>query len=190
MTRADADQDRIWLIGLMGCGKSTVGRLLALRLGCRYLDNDITVEVLAGRSSVDLADAGGELLHDWESRYVRHLAELPGGIVAGIPASTADRPEDLRLLSRTGLLVHLQCDVETLVARIEADAPRPWIRGNAGDLIAGMLAERSAALEESAELIVDASGPVGAIVERIAKAFHGRNLQSRRAQHAGRTVDG
>ena len=81
----------IYLIGLMGSGKSTVGHLLAQRIGCEYVDNDATIARLAGRSTVALAEAGGTLLHDWESRYISHVRALPAPAVVGIPASTSEK---------------------------------------------------------------------------------------------------
>jgi shikimate kinase len=162
---------RIWLIGLMGCGKSTVGRALALGLGCSYVDNDLTIHALAGRSTVDLAGEGDGVLHQWESRYVRHVTSLSPPVVAGIPASAADRPADLRTLSTTGYLVYLQCDLDTLVGRIEADEARPWIHQNARSLITGMLAERAPALTGAADLVVDGSATVATSVTRITGAF-------------------
>lgn len=116
---------RTWLGGLTGSGKSTVGRALAASLGCRYTDNDVTVHALAGRLPVDLAAAGGTLLHDWESRYVWRVSELSPPLVAGIPASAADRPADLALLAGTGRLIYLRCGVPALVRRVSADPPRP-----------------------------------------------------------------
>lgn len=168
---APAPPKRIWLIGLMGSGKSTVGRAPSSRLGCEYIDNDETIAALAGQSTVELAGARGDLLHEWESRYVRYLAALPGRAIAGIPASAADRGSELRLLSEAGLLVYLRCDLPTLTARIRADPPRPWIDGNAEELLAGMLATRGPALERSAQLIVDAGRPVPETVTRIAQAY-------------------
>jgi shikimate kinase len=164
-------EPRIWLIGLMGCGKSTVGRALALSLGYQYIDNDLTIHTLAGRSTVDLAAAGNGILHEWESRYVRHVASLPPPVVAGIPASAADRAADLRTLTTTGHLVYLKCDLDTLVSRIEADEPRPWVQQNVRSLITGMLAERAPALTDAADLIVDGTAPVADSVTRIADSL-------------------
>src|SRR2546423_1508584 len=93
-----AEPRLIYLIGLMGSGKTTVGEQLAAQLGCDYLDNDATIADLAGRTTVALAEAGGTLLHDWESRYVQHVQQLRPPVVCGIPASAADRPADLRTL--------------------------------------------------------------------------------------------
>jgi shikimate kinase len=161
---------RIWLIGLMGCGKSTVGTLVAGELGELYVDNDATIAALAGRSTVELAGAGGELLHDWESRYVARIVEMPPPVVAGIPASIAERPADLALLSAHGLLVYLRCDLATLVTRVRADPPRPWLSGDPEPVLGGMLAMRDPLLEVAANLVVDGARAPADLAAQIVQA--------------------
>jgi shikimate kinase len=156
----------------MGSGKSTVGRALAASLGCRYIDNDVTVHALAGRPPVDLAAAGGTLLHDWESRYVWRVSELSPPLAAGIPASAADRPADLALLAGTGRLIYLRCDVPTLVRRVSADPPRPWLRAtDVPGTVEAMFARRDEKLRRAAWLTVDATGPVAQTVRQIVSAL-------------------
>lgn len=166
---------RLYLIGLMGSGKSTVGRQLAVQLGFPYLDNDAVIAALAGQSTVRLAELGGTVLHDWESRYVHHLAaERPAPFVAGVPASTADRHADLTALRQAGLLVYLRCDPEILADRIERDEPRPWITGRAGELIQWMYQQRDPILSEACELVVDATAAPDRVRDRILAAVTDR----------------
>jgi shikimate kinase len=161
---------RVWLTGLMGSGKSTVGHLVAESLRARYLDNDNAVALLAGRSTVELSEAGGDLLHEWESRYVHRVVELAPPVVAGIPASIADRPDDLALLHASGLLVYLQADLDTLVARVQADPPRPWLNDAPAEVLARMLAARDQPLSSSAMLVVDATRPSDEVAAEIVEA--------------------
>lgn len=157
----------LWLLGLMGSGKSTVGRAVAAVTARPYVDNDATIATLAGRSTAELSTDGGSVLHEWEATYVRHLAERPDPVVAGIPASCADRDADLALLGASGLLVYLRCSPATLVSRVLSDPPRPWLAAS-GDasaaLVAAMFEARDARMRESAELTVDAERPVADIV--------------------------
>jgi shikimate kinase len=166
--------DRIWLTGLMGCGKSTVGAVVAADLGADYLDNDAIIASLAGRSTVELAAAGGELLHEWESRYVQQIVDRPTPVVAGIPASIAERPADLDLLRHHGLLVYLRCDLATLVARVSADPPRPWLSGDPEEVLAGMLAVRDPLLRAAATLVVDGTRAPADLAAEVVAA--GRSL--------------
>ena len=101
----------IWLVGLMGSGKSTVGLSLAPVVGYEYVDNDATIAVMSGLTTVELAASGGTLLHEWESTYVHELVADRRRVVAGIPASAADRDGDLQLLRevRSGHLSAVRC---------------------------------------------------------------------------------
>jgi shikimate kinase len=160
---------RVWLAGLMGSGKSTVGRSLAACLGCGYVDNDEEIRRLAGRSTVDLAADGS--LHAWESRYVSHVARLPSQLIAGIPASAADRPSDLRLLRDCGYLVYLRCDLASLAARVRKDPPRPWLSGDPEPLLAGMFEARDPVLSTAADLVVDGGASVADLVNRVVEGL-------------------
>jgi shikimate kinase len=158
--------ENAWLIGLMASGKSTVGQALAAALGYEYVDNDATVTVIAGRSAVELASLGGTILHDWESRYVHDLV-ADQHVVAGIPASTADRTADLQLLRECGTLIYLRCDVDTLVARVQAGGHRPWLTENVRPFIETTTVARDPIFLRFADQVIDGSAPVLTIVDRI-----------------------
>jgi shikimate kinase len=149
--------ERVYLIGLMGSGKSTVGRTLAMQLGRPYVDNDATIAQLAGRSTVALARDGGAVLHQWEARYAQHLRELSLRFVAGVPASAADRPDELRALRESGTLTYLRCDVDTLVRRVRSDAPRPWLTGDIRSIVQRMFDQRDLVLQDHCSATVDAT---------------------------------
>ncbi len=162
-----ADRPRTYLIGLMGSGKSTIGRRLADELACRYVDNDETIAELSGHSTVALAAAGGTHLHDWEARYSHYLRTLPAPLVAGVPASTAERAEELSMLRHSGVLLYLRCDSETLVRRVTSDAPRPWLNGDVRATIADMFARRDHVLRTRADQVIDATQPIERILAEI-----------------------
>jgi shikimate kinase len=166
----------IWLVGLMGSGKSTVGRALAPVLGYEYVDNDATIAVLAGRSTVELAASGGTSLHDWESRYVHDLVANQRHVVAGIPASAADRPDNLHLLSDSGAIIYLRCDVDTLVRRIQAGGPRPWLTDNVRQFIEATMVARDPMYLRVAHEVIDGTLPVPAIVDIIVAEMDDRSI--------------
>jgi shikimate kinase len=158
----------VWLIGLMGSGKSTVGSALAARLDWIYVDNDVAIAEMSGRSSLELSEAGGTLLHDWESRYVKGLVVGAHPVVAGIPASTADLDGNLRLLADSGTLVYLRCDADTLVARIKSGGRRPWlVDDEVRQQIEAMLAAREPHILRFAHHVVDGTRPVAQVVDRL-----------------------
>lgn len=164
--------DRVLLVGLMGSGKTTAGRLLAAELGWRYVDNDATIAGLAGRSTVDLALEGGTTLHAWEARYADHLVTAePVPFVAGVPGSAGDRPDELDRLAVAGLLVYLDVPVDVLVQRVLADPPRPWLDGAPEPIVRRLHERRDPVLRERAGLVVDGTMPPGDVVATIRSAL-------------------
>lgn len=149
----------LFVIGLMGCGKTTAGRLAAAALDVPFVDNDATIAQMAGASTVDLAGLGGGVLHDWERRYAEAQAAAGVPAVVGVPASCADRPADLAALRAAGVLVYLRARPEVLVARVLADAPRPWLSRDPADveaLVQRSFTRRDAVMAAAAHRVVDA----------------------------------
>lgn len=149
----------LFLIGLMGCGKTTAGRLAAAALDVPFVDNDATIAEMAGSSTVALAGLGGGVLHDWERRYAEAQAAAGVASVVGVPASCADRPADLAALRAAGVLVYLRASPEVLTARVLADVPRPWLSrdpADVGALVQRLFALRDAAMADAAHHVVDA----------------------------------
>lgn len=148
------------LIGLMGAGKTTVGRLLADRLRRPFVDTDDVVEREAGSSVTDIFAAEGE--HGFRTREaaaIRRVAALRGQVVAVGGGAVID-PENVTQLRGTGDLVLLDADPDTLAARVDDTATRPLLA--AADDLAGRLAElratRDAAYRAAAAESVDTTG--------------------------------
>lgn len=162
---------RVLLLGLMGSGKTTVGRLLAASLDVPYRDNDALIAEREGRTSVELAQAGGGLLHDAESRLLHELLARTESFVAGVPASVADRPEDVELLRHAdALVVYLDVPPEVLVERVVADGPRPWLGDDPSEFVRSTYARRDPVLRAAADVVVDGSQPPDAVAARILAA--------------------
>jgi shikimate kinase len=124
----------IVLVGMMGSGKTFVGRALARATGRRYVDNDELVEQATGFTSRELLRRGGTpaVLAAEAEALRRGLAE-PGGPIVGVAAGTILDPELRALLRQDGVrVVWLQARPETLARRVLAvdDSPagehRPW----------------------------------------------------------------
>jgi shikimate kinase len=125
--------ERIYLIGFMGTGKSTVGKGLAERLRYMFLDTDHEIETRAGMSIREIFETHGEsyfrdleteVLEDIENNVRQAVVATGGGIVV------KDRNRKL-LTSRpeSRLIVQLTADVSTLVHRLMRDRSRPLLRG-------------------------------------------------------------
>ena len=146
---------RILLIGMMGAGKSTVGRELAHRAGWPFLDNDALVRQLTGREPAAIdAEDGEDALHDAEIAAFRAALEKPGPAIIAVAGTIVDRPEERERLAAAGHVVWLRGRAETLRSRIGSGAGR---RADARDLdwIRARLGEREPAYEAVADQIVD-----------------------------------
>ncbi len=112
---------RLYLIGYRGSGKSTVGRLLARRLGWDFVDADEHLEAQAGQSIFAIFAAEGEQgFRQREAAILRSLSERPRHVIAtggGVVLSAANR----ELLRATGHCVWLTGDPATLYQRLESD---------------------------------------------------------------------
>lgn len=151
-----ARAERIFLIGLMGSGKTTVGTQLAAMLGCRYLDNDTLLLLSGGASAQTMAVAhGADALHQSESVQLRALVDLPAPFVASIAASVGDRPEDMSLLASSGLVVYLRARPTTLANRLGSGEGRPWLGDDPTAVIYRMFAQRDAAYRGGATTVID-----------------------------------
>lgn len=153
----------ITLIGYRGTGKSTVGRLLAARLGWACIDTDDEVQQLTGRSISDIFQSEGEpSFRRYESQVIQHVARRHKLVVAAGGGAVLD-PENRRLLSVAGPIVWLTASVATLQQRLHHDplsaAQRPALTGDTpAEEISRVLAERLPIYEACADVTIDTEG--------------------------------
>ncbi len=116
------------LVGLMGVGKSTVGRRLANMLGCGFFDADYEIEHAAQRSIPEIFGQHGEAyFRDGERRVIARLIEEEAGVIATGGGAFVD-PETRSLILRRALAVWIDCDIDTLVERTSRRKTRPLLQ--------------------------------------------------------------
>jgi shikimate kinase len=118
----------IVLVGLMGAGKSTIGRRLAARLGLPFKDADQEIEVAAGMSIPDIFAAHGEAyFRDGERRVIaRLLQEGPAVLATGGGAYM--NPETRARIAEIGISVWLRADFDVLMRRVRKRSNRPLLQ--------------------------------------------------------------
>jgi shikimate kinase len=158
---------RVVLLGLMGSGKTTVGRLLAERTGWPYLDNDDLLRELTGRSLNENADVGADALHELERQVVRDVLHRPPPFVAGAAAAVIEDPTIVDLLHTQSFAVYLHAPPEVLVARIGDDVNRPWLRPDPLAALEKMYLERDPLFRKAAAYVADATRPPEEVAARI-----------------------
>lgn len=119
---------RIVLLGMMGSGKSSVGRALADLTGWPFVDNDALLQEATGRTAREIfAESGEDAMRAAEAEALRRgLATAPPAIVATAAGTVLD-PEQRRLIDEGGYVVWLTARPEVLAARAAGAAHRPWL---------------------------------------------------------------
>jgi len=160
--------DKIYLVGFMAAGKSTVARLLGTRLGWRAEDIDELIEARERMTVADIFARHGEpYFRAAEREILRLLLPLRHTVVATGGGTFMD-PENQRAIKLDGMAVWLDVPLETVIARLPADGRRPLSADRAQ--MERLFAVRQAAYA-NANLRVDATVPAQEIAERILDAF-------------------
>lgn len=165
----------IFLVGMMGAGKSTVGPRLASRLGRAFVDTDHEIERRAGRAIAEIFAHDGELhFRGLECEAIEAAAEESAVVALG--GGAIAQPGAVDRLRAWGIIIHLDASIACLLERIADTASRPLL---AGLDPAGRAAKLEALLESrrpyyaAAHYRVDASGSPDAAVERIVALMSG-----------------
>ena len=145
----------IVLVGLMGVGKSSVGRRIAGRLGLPFYDADSEIEAAAGCSISDLFASYGEAaFRAGERRVMRRLLDGPRAVIATGGGAFID-PDTRALIAERGVSVWLRADIEVLVKRVMGRDHRPLLKaGDPRTILTGLMEKRHPIYQE-ADLVVD-----------------------------------
>jgi shikimate kinase len=169
----------VWLVGMMGAGKSAVGRELAHRLGWPFLDTDREIETRRGVAIAEIfAQEGEEAFRALEREVVRDLAGRP--VVVALGGGALTRPELRRAVAEVGTLVWLRARPETLLSRVGAGDERPLLAGLDGAerlaRIRDLLAAREADYACASVVVETDAATVAELGERIARALAEREV--------------
>jgi shikimate kinase len=156
------------LVGLMGVGKSTIGRRLASALGRSFIDADEEIERAANRSVAEIFEAHGEAyFRDGERRVIARLMEEGHGVIATGGGAFVDA-ETRALVLEKGLAIWLDCDLDTLVDRTSRKDTRPLLKtGDPRQILRNLKEQRGPAYAQAQIHIVTDDGPHDATVDRI-----------------------
>ncbi len=122
-------QRSVVLVGLMGVGKSTVGRRLGLRLGLPFVDADAEIERAAGMRIAEMFERYGEAyFRDGERRVIARLLGGPVQVIATGGGAFVD-PATRALILEKATAVWLDADIATLVERVRRRNTRPLLKG-------------------------------------------------------------
>ena len=158
----------IVLVGLMGAGKSTVGKRLAARLGLPFVDTDSEIESAAGLTAAEIFELYGEAdFRDGERRVVARLMDGECKVIATGGGAFVD-PRTRELLNKQAITVWLDAPVDILVERTARRDTRPLLRhGDPRETLKELAEKRRPAYSEAHIRIVTGNGAHGDVVEAI-----------------------
>ncbi|MFH5182991.1 shikimate kinase [Paenibacillus sp. TAB 01] len=164
-------KSNIVLIGFMGTGKSTVGRMLSERLGWTFTDTDILIERQQGTTISEIFRLHGEAaFRKIESETIEAVLQGERQVVStGGGAVLAE--QNRRNMLEGGLVVALSATAETIIERVSQDQTRPLVQGDVSERVHTLLETRKHAYD-FAELRIDTSElSVEQIVQKIVDAL-------------------
>lgn len=152
--------NHVILIGFMGCGKSSVGKMLARELSVPFVDTDAWIEEQNGRKISDIfRESGEEYFRELETRALEQLLEDEGRKVIAVGGGLPMRPVNREYLKKLGTTVYLLAQPETLVARLQGDDTRPLLQG--GELrqkIRQLMSDREDMYQSAADIRISTDG--------------------------------
>jgi shikimate kinase len=148
------------LVGLMGVGKTTVGEVLARRLGRELVDSDLRIEALTGRTVKQILDADGvaEMRRVEAAALFDALADDERRVIAAAAGVVLDQDNRDRLNAADAEVVWLTADPALLAPRTATRAHRPWLDGDAVGTLRRMQDEREPLYREVADRCVPVDG--------------------------------
>lgn len=156
------------LIGLMGAGKSTIGRRLAREIGWRFVDSDEEIEAAAGCSVADIFAIHGEsIFRDLEKRVITRLVgEEPLVLATGGGAWMQAGVREI--IKKQATSVWLRADIDVLTDRVSRRSHRPLLEtGDKREILERLMGERYPVYAQADYTVDSSHGPHDRVVERV-----------------------
>lgn len=171
----------IVLVGMMGVGKSTIGRRLAARLRLPFFDADIEIEAAAGMSIPDIFLAHGEpYFRDGEARVITRLLNSGPAIIATGGGAFTEREETRQRIRDKAISIWLKADVDVIMKRVKRRADRPLLQTEDPVATVSRLLEAREPVYQNADLkILSRDVPHDRIVDECLDALYDRLCRRR-----------
>ena len=159
----------IFLIGFMGCGKSTIARRLSQKLGMEQVEMDEQIVQEQGMPITEIFEKyGEEHFRDIETDLVKRLRQK-NGVIVSCGGGAVLREENRRIMKDSGAIIWLTADPETIFERVKHSMNRPVLNGRMNvEYITELMEQRRNCYEAAADFMVSTDGKeIDAICEEI-----------------------
>lgn len=174
--KASSTGKPVVLVGMMGVGKSSVGKRLAEKLGLPFVDSDDEIEAAANMSIAEIFETYGEPhFRDGERRVIQRLISAAPAVVATGGGAFVDQ-ETRALIREKAVSIWLDADLDMLVERLSQRDHRPLLRGKSRkeirDILTQLATTRNPLYGEADHHVMSDKGPHGKTVEAILKVLN------------------
>ncbi|HJU99570.1 MAG TPA: bifunctional shikimate kinase/3-dehydroquinate synthase AroKB [Burkholderiaceae bacterium] len=170
----------VFLVGLMGAGKTTIGRILARKLGLKFIDSDHEIEARTGASIPWIFEIEGE--QSFRRREAEVIRELTAqqGIVLATGGGAILNPDSRAYLKARGTVIYLRASVNSILARTAHDKNRPLLQtADPRRKLEELMALRDPLYQEVAHMVIDTGRPnVQSMVQTILTELEGQACQA------------
>lgn len=172
----------IVLVGLMGAGKTTVGRRLAQRLGLTFVDADAEIERAAGETIPEIFERHGEaVFRDGERRVIARLLEQGPQVLATGGGAFMDPTTRANIAAR-GISIWLKADLDVLMRRVGRRSNRPLLKhGDAQATMEKLMAQRYPVYAEADITVESREGPLETVVDDVIAELETYNGRAKEA---------
>jgi shikimate kinase len=162
------------LVGMMGAGKSTIGRRLAARLQLPFVDADTEIETAAAMPIPDIFETHGEPhFRDGEARVIARLLDAGASVIA-TGGGAVMRDETRERIGRQAVSIWLKADVDVIMRRVKRRADRPLLKtADPAGTVSRLIGEREPFYQQADLMIASRDVPHDKIVDECVDALHG-----------------
>ena len=157
----------VYLCGFMGCGKSHIGRLLALKLGMKLIDLDKYIVEAEKMTIPEIFERFGE--PHFRALEAQYIKELSDGYVVATGGGALLNDETAKFAGESGISVYINTSFETCYARIKGDKNRPLVMKNTPEQLEELYNTRAPIYRKNSTFMVNGNTRDHIIAEEIAK---------------------
>lgn len=159
----------IYLIGLPGCGKSTIGKIISSEMNMAFVDLDEYIVTASGKSISELFEVGEDFFREWETKCLREVLALSDTVVA-TGGGIVERDENTAVMKESGKVVYIHVTPERIMENSTLDG-RPLLAKDKNRIFT-LFERRFEKYKSAADYIVDNMSTIEETVKNIIKITH------------------